>query len=140
MSTSLPTIPYNDRPDEPWPRILRFIGLVTLIYAAARVGTTISEARQLWPVKRVPFIAASGAIYIFWAIASVIQLIIGLTLIIGAIQLLRRGSQRLILLGLWAIILFWIVIFFVFTILRSGQEQFFFTSIFYGIQINLLPI
>jgi hypothetical protein len=142
VSASLTTIGYSDRADHPWPRILHFIGIVSLIYAAAQIGQTIYWARLLWPFRRTPAIPASASMYVFWFIASAIAIMIGVVMIIGAIRLLHRGSQRLILVGHWALIIFWITAFSIGTFLRSSSETFsmLFSSIIYGVQFNLFPV
>jgi hypothetical protein len=141
VTTSAPTIGYRDRTDHPWPRILQFIGIVTLVYAAGLIGQTIYSARMLWPIRRTPPISASASMYVFWFIASAVEIAIGVVVIIGAIALLHRGKQRLILVGQWALIIFWIIAFFVGTVLRSNTDTFsiLFSSVIYGVQFNIFP-
>ncbi len=76
------------------------------------------------------------------AIGSLIEVVIGLLLIMGAVNLLRSGSQRLILAGHWAIVVLWFVTFLAWSFLRPGSEtlSFLFNSILGAFHMNSFPI
>ena len=106
LSASITTIGYRDRTDHPWPRILQFIVVISMIYAAARAGAKIFESWFMWDFQinsgRVSLISQ-----LTWAILSLMEVLMGLVLIIGAITVLRSGRQRLILVGQWGMLVSW---------------------------------
>src|SRR5947208_1099157 len=136
MSASPTIIGYSEGGDHPWPRVFQLVGVVTLIYAAAMMVSTIYEAPLLWPLRRVPAIPASGPMYLLWFIHSIIQVLICVLVIVGAIRLLQRGSRRLILAGHWTLIISWSIAFSIGTFLRADSERWSmtFSSIVYGAQ------
>jgi hypothetical protein len=106
LPASIPTIGYRDHTDHPWPRILQFVAIITLIYGAARIGLKISEAWFVWDFQNSSR-RASLVSELTWAILSLVEILMGLVLIIGAVTLLRSGWQRLILAGQWGVVISW---------------------------------
>src|SRR5881394_322265 len=120
MSALVPTIGYRDRTDHPWPRILQFIAIITMIYGASRMGLKICEAWFVWDFQK-----GSSSFFrhsqLPWLITSVIEILMGLLLIIGAVTLLRDGSQRLIVAGQWGTVISWFAIFIVGYMMRPSN-------------------
>ncbi len=116
------------------------IAAVTLIYAAARVGQKISEGWFLWDQRR------SGPSFVVCglpgAITLLTQIAVGLLVILGAIQLLRNRSQRLLLIGQWAMVVLWLLVFFAgWIIQRQGPTlSYLFDSVFDTFYSNVFPI
>jgi len=141
LSASIPTIGYRDRTDHPWPRILQFIAIITIIYGAARIGLKISEAWFVWGARKTSNLPSLG-----WELTSLItwliEIPIDLMLIIGAVSLLRSGSQRLILIGQWGMVIWWFVVFIAVRIMRweSLTLSLAFDAIQNAFYSNVLPI
>ena len=91
----------------PWPPILRFIAILTLLYGAATIGEGASIAMIIWPLRRMPRIPATPGQYWLWSIALALEVAIGAMLIWGAAKLLRGASHRLMLIGFWILIALW---------------------------------
>ena len=142
VSASIPTIGYRDRTDHPWPRILQFIAIVTLIYGAARVGLMVGEGRFLWQVGTTSGGTILGLSYLLWGFVWVLAVVIGLLLIVGAISLLRSGTTQLILAGHWAMIVLWLLTFIAGFMIRPGSESvaLLFNSLLHAFSTNFFPI
>lgn len=140
--SSIPIIGYRDRSDQPWPWILRVIAITALIYAAGRAGSRIYEAQSmLRSFTPVPLISVIGASYVVWWMGVIVEMIAGALLMIGAIQLVGRRSQRPILLALWAMM--------VSSVLELAADKIFpsqqgllshiFSAINTAIRVNIFP-
>lgn len=142
MSSALPTIEYQNRSDQPWPRILRIIAIMTLIYTVSRLGVTIFQARFLWRGRLLQSVTESGAENLWWFIDSVIEVLVGIVLIIGAVQLLARGARRLIAVGLAGMIVLWFAASGIAVILRpaSFTGSMLLGSIVFAITQNIFPV
>jgi hypothetical protein len=101
------TMAYGQNPPMPWPSILRFIAVLTLLYGAANIGEAASSAMIIWPLRRTPRIPATSGQYWLWSIALALEVAIGAMLIWGAAKLLRGASHRLMLIGFWILIALW---------------------------------
>src|SRR5438046_2583166 len=90
VSATIPTIGYRDRSDHPWPRILQFVAIVSIIYGASRLGVNLCNGWFIWDIQK-----SSNAPPLVGELPSLIQLltetVLGLLLIIGAVTLLRNG-------------------------------------------------
>jgi len=100
-------MPYGEMAKTPWPRIFRFIAIITLLYGAAIVAEAASSALIIWPLRRIPRIPGTPGQYWFWAVACAIEVAIGAMLIWGAARLLRGACHRLIVIGFWTLIGLW---------------------------------
>ncbi|HEV8293587.1 MAG TPA: hypothetical protein VGP94_16750 [Tepidisphaeraceae bacterium] len=105
--TAAPTMQYGQSAPMPWPIILRFIAILTLLYGAATIGEGASIAMMIWPPRRTPRIPATSGQYWLWSIALALEVAIGAMLIWGAAKLLRGASHRPMLIGFWILIALW---------------------------------
>src|SRR4051812_21206359 len=88
-----PTMQYGQQSPMPWPIILRFIAILTLLHGAAIIGEVASLAMMISPPRRVPRIPATPGQLWFWSILGAVDLAIAAMLIWGAAQLLRGASH-----------------------------------------------
>ena len=107
--STLLTMPYGRNSPIPWPPILRFLGILTLLYSAAILGEAVSFAMVLSPLRRSPSIPGTTGQYWFWSIACAVEVAIAASLIWGVVKLLRGASHRLILIGFGTLIALWII-------------------------------
>src|SRR5207237_7221613 len=97
--TAAPTMQYGQQSPMPWPIILRFIAILTLLYGAAIIGEAATLAFRFSPLRQIPRISATPSQYLWWSIGCALEVAIAAMLICGAAQLLRGTSHRLILIG-----------------------------------------
>jgi len=136
------TVNYQEMSAAGWPRILRILAVIVLLYASAGLVLVLIDARRLWPFVRVPFISAPASRYWLWFISSVATAIINSVLIIGAIALLRRGSRRMILIGAWATVVEWMISFGIGVMFWPPEwdSSLLIGSIIYGMNFCLFPV
>src|SRR5437764_14630936 len=101
------TMPYGQKSPMPWPPILRFIAILTLLYGAAIVGEAASSTMMIFPLRKTPRIPATPGQYWLWSIGCAMEVAIAATLIRGGAKLLRGVSHRLMLIGFWTLISLW---------------------------------
>ena len=134
-------MPYHTGATTAWPRILRCIAILTLLYGAAVIGEAVSTALIIWPLRRIPKIPATPGLYWFWAIGCALMVAIGTTLIWGAARLLRSASHHLILVGFWTLIALWPVgtLISLFIQPALGYFNLLMASVLHGTARNLFP-
>src|SRR6266487_2811517 len=135
------TMPYGRNSPMPWPTILRFIAILTLLYGAAIIGESASLATMIWPLRRTPTFPATPAQYWWWSIACALEVAIAAMLIWGGAKLLRGASHRLMLIGFWTLIALWPISTVLGLILQPAMGHFnlLLLSFTHGAERNLFP-
>ncbi len=136
------TVDYHDPPATPWPRLLRFIAILSMLYGAAFVGEAVRSAMMIWPLRRTPSIPATPGQYWLWSIGCAVQVAIAATLIWGGAKLLQGASHRLMLIGFWTLISLWPIGMVLGLILQPAMGHFdlLLWSFTYGAERNLFPL
>src|SRR4051812_48200783 len=134
---------YEDSTRGPWPWILRLIAIFVLIVVAARAAMLLADSWSFLPFGKAPPIALKPRQIGFLMIAGGIGLVIDAVQIIGSVQLLRRGNWRLLVSGLWMMILFWVVTFLLalfFFWPRQNQAAMISSSMVYNMERGVFPV
>ena len=136
------TVDYHDPPATPWPRLLRFIAILSMLYGAAFVGEAVSSAMMIWPLRRTPSISGTPGQYWLWSIGCAVQVAIAATLIWGGAKLLQGASHRLMLIGFWTLISLWPISTVLGLILQPAMGYFnlLLLSLTYSAERNLFPL
>ena len=104
-SSAVLTVNYSEAVGGRWPRILRTLAIVVMVFAIVRMPTALLSMQAFWPFDRDPYSTAPPRMYWSFFISSIVELIIDGLLIAGALHLRHRGSSRLILVGCWAMLI-----------------------------------
>ena len=123
-SPTVIAVDYRDSTTDPWPRLLRFIAIITLVYAAAFVAMIANSLRWMWPFQRIPTVSASPAEYWASMIFSVAAIVVGGCLIWGAAKLLRGVSPRLVVVASGSLLILWPTALGSIAVIRARGENF----------------
>ena len=136
------TVDYHDPPATPWPRLLRFIAILSMLYGAGIIGEAATLAFRSLPLRQIPRISATPSQYLLWSIACALEVAIAAMLICGAAQLLRGASHRLILIGFWILIGLWPIGFVLSLFLQPslGNFNLLLLSLTYSTERHLFPL
>jgi hypothetical protein len=104
-SSTVLTVNYSDAVGARWPRMLRLLAGIVMVFAILRLPTALLSMQAFWPFDRDPYNTAPPRLYWSFFISSVVELIIDGLLFAGALHLRRRGSSRLMLIGCWALLI-----------------------------------
>src|SRR5258706_669910 len=88
----------------PWPRILKLVGVFTLLYGGIILATGLHVFKNLWVLRRNATSALVPRELWVMAGSSLIEILVGSMLVLGAVQVLRNHSYRFISLGLWLLL------------------------------------
>jgi hypothetical protein len=96
------SINYSGESHGPWPRILKILAVVAIVFGALRVGAGAAGLRSFWGV-RASFPSMTNFYWILWGL----DVGLNLWLAVGGLRLLiRPGRHRLLLLAAW----FWCIL------------------------------
>src|SRR5437016_5598204 len=84
----------------PWPRILKLLGMFTLLYGGMNLSMGLHFFKTLWVLRASSNGMLPREIWIMSG-SSLLEILLGGTLMLGGVQALRHHSYRFIALGLW---------------------------------------
>ena len=93
------SIDYSEDPASPWPRIVRIIALLMVVYGALSLASGMRDLRMFWKMTRGPAVDPDRNLAL---ISQLLQMGIYAFLVAGAAMLLKRQrSPGLLLAALW---------------------------------------
>jgi hypothetical protein len=93
--------------NSPWWRILKFVGIFTLIFGASHLAMGLHFFKYQWEFRHRPNPTMTPRYFWLMSSSSVLNILSGSFLMLGGVQLLRNGSYKIARFGLWLIVAFW---------------------------------